>query len=198
VSRLKQNSEHREFFAKGKRGIIYKQGKTAIKVRNPCSDIDTIPNEAKYLRLLNKKGIGPKFISYKKGELKREFIEGERILDYFKKTSKNNIIKIIKNIFEQCKKMDELKVNKKELTNPYKDIIIRKNKPVLIDFERCVETKKPKNVTQLCQFLIRQNTKILLENKGIKINREKLLELAREYKHTYNKKIYDKIIKEIS
>jgi len=51
-------------------------------------------------------------------------------------------------------------VNKFEMHHPTKHILIKAGKPsrktvVMIDFERCRWTEKPKNVTQFVQFLLR-------------------------------------------
>jgi len=56
-----------EKFATGKRGIIYvgelNNKKVAVKAKNPDSLAkNTIENEIKWLKVLNKKGIGPKLI----------------------------------------------------------------------------------------------------------------------------------------
>ena len=82
------------------------------------------------------------------------FVKGEFFVDWIKKSSKKNAVKIIKNILEQCRIMDKLKINKKEFHKPIKHIIVYKNKPVMIDFERCYYAENPKNVTQFCQFLL--------------------------------------------
>ena len=69
--------------------------------------------------------------------------------------------------------------------HPVKHIIIGKNrKPVLIDFERCRKTEKPKNVTQFCQFLIGNLVRELLSKKGIAIDKNKITGFARNYRKT--------------
>jgi len=62
---------------------------------------------------------------------------------------------VLKNVFEQCYKMDKLGLNKEEMHHPVKHIVVQKNgKPVLLDFERCKSRKRQHNVTQFCQFVI--------------------------------------------
>ena len=187
-----------EVYAKGKRGIIHKKGRVCIKEKNPLSAVDTLKNESKYLQLLNKKGIGPKFIKYENKRLYRNFVEGIRIQEFLEnEKSKKKIISVLKQVLEQCRIMDLLGINKQELTNPYKDILITKNnKAVMIDFERCKESKKPKNVTQFLQYIARN--KPVLEEKGIMIDKEKLIKLGKEYKSKEDKKSFDKIIRFIS
>lgn len=185
-----------KYFAKGKRGIIYKKNNVITKVKNPRSKaVNRIKNEAKYLKILNKHNIGPKFISIKKKKIKYKFVKGDYIIDYIKKSNKKNIIKILKNVLQQCFVMDKLKINKLEMNRPIKHIIVDK-KPVLIDFERCYKTDKAKNVTQFIQFIISKNLRDLLIKKNIKINKNKIIKLAKKYKHNMNKKNFNKIVQE--
>lgn len=183
-----------EIFARGKRGVIYKEGKICIKEKNPRSIVDTLKNEAKYLQLLNNKGIGPKFIRYSDSKLYREFVEGIRISDFFEhENDKQKILSIIRQVLEQCREMDLLGINKKELTNPYKDILVTAdNKAVMIDFERCHETKKPKNVTQFLQYI--NTNKPTLEKKGIMIDKQEIIRLGKEYKEKNDKESFNNII----
>jgi len=149
-----------ELFAKGKRGLIYtfKIGNKiiALKTKNPDSKaINRIENEANFLKLLNKYKIGSKLIDYGKGFITYEFIKGVTLKEFLKDNKLNK--KIILNIKRQCEILDKLKINKEEMHYPVKNIIINKNKPVLIDFERCGYTLRPKNLNQFKQFLKRFN-----------------------------------------
>ena len=187
-----------EVYARGKRGIIYKQGEVCVKTKNPRSSVDTLRNEARYLRILNKKGIGPGFIRFRKGKLYREFIKGVTIKDFLEKEeSRKKIISVLKQVLEQCRIMDLMGINKNELTNPYKDILVtRNNKAVMIDFERCKQSKKPKNVTQFIQYIAKN--KEVLGKKGLIINKRELRKAGKEYKDNPNKNNFNKIIRFIS
>ena len=171
-----------KFLAKGKRSKVYigflKKKKVAVKISNRANI------EGKWLKLLNKKGIGPKLIKIKKDMLIYEFVEGKRIGDCLK--SKNSK-EIIKKVLKQCKILDILKINKKELTNPYKHILINKNKVVMIDFERCHKVKKGKNVTQFCEYLMRNKI----------IPRKKLTSLLKSYKNNQTGKNFRKILNSV-
>ena len=182
------------FLTKGKRGIIYKRGNTIIKVKNPESKAKyRIQNEAKYLKLLNKYNIGPRFISYSKGRLKMEFVKGDFIIGYIKKNNKKDIIKILRDVLKQCFVMDKLRINKLEMHHPLKHIIVGKN-PILIDFERCYKTDNPKNAPQFIQFIISKNLNEVLLKKKIKINRKKMIGLAIRYKGKINEENFNNIL----
>ncbi|MFH0870344.1 MAG: HemK2/MTQ2 family protein methyltransferase [archaeon] len=174
--------KEREIFAHGKRGLIYIEGDVCIKEKNPDSAVDTLKNEAEFLKILNRKNIGPKLIKYEDKKLYREFIEGEPLGKFLaKEEDKRKIISVLLQILEQCRKIDLLGINKTELTNPYKDIIITpENKAVLIDFERCKMTEKPKNVTQFLQYIAKNSA--LLSAKGIILDRNRIILLGKRYK----------------
>ena len=69
---------------------------------------------------------------------------------------------------------------------PLKHIIIGK-KVVLLDFERCYKSNKPKNVTQFCQFLLRR--------KLIKVKENDFIELLKGYKKNLDNKSFNKILR---
>ncbi|MCF7866638.1 hypothetical protein K9L67_04430 [Candidatus Woesearchaeota archaeon] len=206
--------ENKQYLTKGKRGLIYvseyKNKKYIIKEKNPESSAQgTIENEAYYNQILNKIKIGPKFY-YKEINNKfliREYIEGQDIYSWITEQKQKSKIeqlrkklkKIILDVLEQTNKLDKEKINKLELTHPHKDILITaKNKPIIIDFERCKKAEKVKNVTQFCQFLANGKFWFELKNLGIKIDSEKLLKLASEYKQqNYSQKLFKEIKKEI-
>ncbi|HLC86119.1 MAG TPA: hypothetical protein VJG30_02455 [Candidatus Nanoarchaeia archaeon] len=144
-------------FSKGKRGLIYlikkNNKKYAIKIKLPASRaINRINIEADFLKLLNRYNIGPKIIDFGDDFIVYEFVEGITLKEFLK--SNNLDKKIINNIIKQCKILDKLKINKEEMHSPLKNIIITRDRmPVLIDFERCHFTSRPKNLNQFREFL---------------------------------------------
>jgi len=177
------------FFAKGKRSKVYLdcyEGIKAVrKVANP-NFVENLRNEAYWLVILNKHELGPEMYCFGKDFIVMEFVGGKRILDFFASANKKQILNVINDVLLQCHKLDSLGVNKEELTNPYKHIIVRKNRPVMIDFERCKNTENPKNVTQFVQFLTSRRVAFLLAKKKIKIDVRKFRFAAKKYKDSYN------------
>ena len=92
--------------------------------------------------------------------------------------------------------MDRINVNKEEMHHPYKHIIMDKTtkKPILIDFERCHKSLEPKNVTQFSSYIISDFITNLLKDKGIKVNKEKIIAAAKKYKKDIKKVNLDKFI----
>jgi predicted Ser/Thr protein kinase len=179
-----------EYLSKGKRGVVYlatvNEKRIVVKKAREDSDaILTLENEARWLKILNKYKIGPRFVSFSDGMLRMEYIHGQPFVEWMKKKSKKDVKRVVKEIFEQCRVMDNLKVNKLEMHHPVKHIIMRRNKPYMIDFERCKKTLTPKNVTQFCQFLV---------GLDFVVDKEKLKTLLQEYKETYDEKVFRKIV----
>ncbi len=188
-------------FTHGHRGNIYigNLKSTKIAIKKQREDIDafnTVNREIKFLKLLNKKNIGPKFIFGGNNYFCYKFIEGQFIEEFIEKNKKTNIKKVLLDIFKQCFIMDKLGINKEEMHNPYKHIIIdKKNKAWFIDFERSNYTERPKNITQFIQYIC--HLKKDLEDKKFKINVDILRKLAKSYKNNINQANYNRIIKEI-
>lgn len=181
---------HPKYFDKGHRSVIYiftkNNKKYIIKLKNPKSEaINRLENETNYLRILNRYHIGPRLIESGKDYIVYEFIDGQFFVDYIKEHM--NIKSIINEILNQCRILDKLKINKKEMHHPIKHIIIKNKKPIMLDFERCYQTEKPKNVSQFITFLLRQ--------KLIKINSIK--EILKEYKKSNSDKDFKIILNKI-
>lgn len=187
----------KKYLAKGKRSVVYKgffKGKEAVlKVRKKTAPINIIRNEAKWLRNLERYGLCPKLYKEGKDYLICEFIKGTRIVDWLKDHKKREITNVLNKILNQCRLLDKLKVNKKELQRPVKHIIIGK-KIKMIDFERCKETEHPKNVTQFCQFLMSKNMEELLKTKGIKRNKDRIISILKKYKKEQTEKNFKEIL----
>jgi len=163
--------------------------KVAIKIKRKESlAVERIKNEVYWLKILNKKGIGPKLFFYGQNFMVTEFIEGEFILDWIKTAKKSGVKSIIVDILNQCYQLDQLKVNKEEMHNPWKHIIITtNNQPILLDFERCYETKKPHNVTQFCTFLMSHGM----------VDKDQVIPILKKYKENLDEEYFKEILKQI-
>jgi len=192
--------KNKEYLAKGKRSIVYKgifKGKKAVlKIINKNAPPNIIKNETKWLKKLEKYKICPKLYKEGKNYMICEFVKGKKIMDWIEEHNKKEIKNIIQEILKQCRILDKLKVNKKELQRPVKHILVGKTAK-MIDFERSKETEHPKNVTQFCQFLTSKNMKRILEEKGIKIKKDELIPLLKKYKRNQNEKNFKNLIKKI-
>ncbi|MDD5086583.1 MAG: 50S ribosomal protein L11 methyltransferase [Candidatus Nanoarchaeia archaeon] len=194
----KKNLKEIKVFAKGHRGLLYRaklnKKDVVIKKKLPESKAKgRIENETKWIKTLNEKNIGPKLLFSGQGYFVYNFVKGKFIVDFIEKSKKQDIIKVIKDVFMQLYKMDRMNLDKEEMHHPLKHIIVDK-KPIMIDFERCRKTKKPKNVTQFCQFITSTSMKQILNKKNIKIKKDDMIKLAIDYKKEMSKKNLDKIL----
>lgn len=184
-----------KYLTKGKRSEIYtayyKRKKVSIKIQRKDIPVNSIKNEAYWLKRLNKIGIGPKLLLFGESLIVYEFVEGERILSYLLREKYDKSLNVIRKVLEQCKKLDNLELRKGEMHNPYKHILIDNNdKVVMIDFERCHKSKRPKNVAQFCQFLMSRRVNSILSKKKIHIDNMNLKEyLKKEYNNLKIEKI---------
>jgi release factor glutamine methyltransferase len=146
-----------QYFNKGKRGLIYsgdyKKKKIVVKFKNPKSTAaGRIHIEGDFLEKLNKVGIGPKLYVKDSDFLVMELIDGISYKEYMENNSKDKIHKIAILLEKQLVKMDELQIDKQEMARPLTNVIIRNEKPILIDFERCRFSQNPKNIRQFREF----------------------------------------------
>lgn len=189
--------------AKGHRGFIYTAnlGNTKVVVKKQREDkpvVGRIENEARWLKVLNRKKIGPEFIYLENNYFVYRYVEGEFIMPYLKSANKTSIKNLITDVFNQCFVLDKLGINKEEMHKPLKHILIKEGKPVLIDFERAHVTESPKNVTQFCQFISSKRVLDILKEKGFKIDKRQLFSRARQYKNGMNEDNLKEILRIIS
>ncbi len=165
-----------ELIGEGRHSKVFRDGKRAIKVEKLKG---VAQKEARWLRILNKHGVGPKLLEVGKNYVVYEFVEGEYFEDILREG------KLTWELLEKCLRkaflMDKLGINKEEFHRPLKHIIVKKGEPRLIDFERCKEGK-PKNLSQFISFLL----------KG-KVN-EEMKKALREYKREVNEKNFQKVL----
>ncbi|MFH1848555.1 MAG: HemK2/MTQ2 family protein methyltransferase [archaeon] len=178
-----------ENFARGKRGIIlvgeYMGNKVAIKIRNPESRaLLRMENEARWLKMLNEYGIGPLYVFSGEDFLVYRFAEGMLVEEFLARGSRRQRLSVITDLLEQLFTMDSIRVNKEEMHHPVKHIIIGK-RPIMIDFERCHYTQRPKNVSQFCQYIMKIAGK---QDPGF-------MEVVRAYKAGLGKADFSRIIK---
>jgi len=176
------------FFAKGHRGVIYraiwKGQDVAVKAQNKASKARTIGHEAKMLEIVNRHHIGAKLLHSGSDFFLYRFVEGERIGDFIKSADKRQILQVIHEIFKQLHKLDKMGINKFELKNPYKHVLVGRE-AVLIDFERARHTERPANVTQFCSYISRISRD--LRAKGITV--PDMAAVAKQYAKDYNFKM---------
>ena len=205
VYKIKRNWISKELFEKkmvhtgmldeGHRGVIYvgtyKGKMVAIKAQRFDIKSRTIDRESDMIKRVNKAGIAPKFVFKGKNYFVYTYVPGILIGHYLVNANKKETKKVMLEVLRQCRVLDKMKISKQEMTNPYKHVIINNDKVVLLDFERAHYDPEPKNISQFCQYIMRNHE--LFRKKEIKFSKDSLINLAKAYKNNQTEANYNKI-----
>ena len=168
----------------------------ALKIRRIDSPRKNMSNEAKLLQIVNKLGIGPKFIKNSKNFLVMEYIDGEKIIDWAKKTETKSqeVRSVLNNVLRECYLLDDTGLDHGELSTIDKHVIVGKNKNTIIDFESSSTNRKPSNVTGATQGILIGTGLAKIIQKKIKLPpKETIINLIRQYKKNPNLENFEKI-----
>ena len=202
-----------ELRSRGKRnsGIVLKvrtySGKNyALKIRRIDSRRKDCLTEVNNLRLANIVGVGPKILHYTNDLILMELINGKSIFDWiidqFTLTilNKENILKIVNEILEQCYRLDMINLDHGELTRIDSHIMIsNKNQITIIDFESSSIQRRPANVTSVIQALFWSGRVSKQISKYINIKNHNLLrKKLRLYKQIRSRINFENIISEVN
>lgn len=170
-----------KYLSAGKHSIVltgsYKNKDSIIKIGKP----QHLEKEGYFEEKLSKELFVPKLYLKESSFVIREMVNGVLIGDFFEENSKKNIVTVLNNILNSTQRMDELGINKFEMTNPYKHIYVQEDLSVkFIDFERCIFSEKPKNTTQVLQYFRRYSP--MFKEKGLVLDDKKIFEISKKYK----------------
>jgi len=132
-----------------------KSGKAALKIRRVDADRARMKHEAEMLKKANSVRVGPKVLGVSKNFLLMQFINGDLLPKWLeKRKGKAQVRKVLREVLEQCWRLDEAGLDHGELSHAPKHVIInQKDDPFIVDFETASVNRKPSNVTSICQFL---------------------------------------------
>lgn len=163
---LKENSlELIEKISKGHSSEVFlvqnsKGEKFALKIEKEKSPRkEMVEREVQNLKLANSVSVGPKLVSFDKEKkiILIEFIDGKTFSEWLFESSPNRKIleAFLKELFSQAKKLDEIGLDHGQLAGKGKNILVRNNHPVIIDFEKASTNRRVHNLTQLDSFIYR-------------------------------------------
>jgi putative serine/threonine protein kinase len=166
--------------------VLALRGKTrvALKIRRTDADRKNMIREAKLLKKANEVGVAPKLIDVCKNFLVMERISGDLLPEWVeKKVSKEETCRVLKDILEQCWRLDMIGLDHGELSHAPKHIIVNKRqKPIIVDFETASVGRRPSNVTSACQFLfMNKKTSKISMKLGLE-DTKSMVEALRRYK----------------
>ena len=172
----------------------------ALKIRRTDSQRSEMSSEAKLLELANTVGVGPKMIDSGKNFLVMEYIDGVKIGQWIKRLSgvgsSRKLRAAIKNILEDCYKLDMLNFDHGELSNISKHVIVGNSKTSLIDFESSSAERRPSNVTSATQAIfigsgIARDVKKIYKNPP----KDDIIKALKNYKKEKTRKSFDDLLK---
>jgi putative serine/threonine protein kinase len=179
--------------------IAYRNGeKVALKIRRVDADRVMMQREAKMLRKANSASVGPKLLGVSKNFLLMQFIEGDLLPDWLERKSKKALIKrVLREILEQCWRLDDACLDHGELSHAPKHVVIDvKSVPFIVDFESASLNRRPSNVTSICQFLFLSG--VVAEKMAAKLGEKDetaIVRVLRDYKSDRSRENFEKVLK---
>ncbi len=192
-----------EILGKGYVGVVVlvKRGnkEVALKIRRTDSQRENMKNESILLKLVNSVSVGPKMIDVSKNFLVMEYIEGEKFsewIDMLKGSGSAKKLKsTIKNVLEDCFRLDQIEFDHGELSNISKHVIVGKNKATLIDFESSSTKRRPSNVTSITQaFFIGSGIAKQVQRIYKNPSKEKIIDALKIYKQEKTRENFEKLL----
>jgi putative serine/threonine protein kinase len=148
--------------------LVKRRGKKfALKLeRADSTRKEMLKKEVLNLRKANSLGIGPKLYAYdsKNRIVLMEFVEGMPLSEWlFSNITRAQLLEFLKELFWQAIVMDKAGLDHGQLGGRGVNILVRNNKPVIIDFEKASQKRKAHNFAKLFAYLlINKNSKIAL------------------------------------
>jgi len=179
--------------------VLAKQNRNlvALKIRRIDSPRKNMSNEAKLLKFANKIDVGPKFIKNSKNFLIMEYVEGEKIIDWARKSGKKSrkIRSVINNVLRDCYFLDSIGLDHGELSTIDKHVIVGKNRNTIIDFESSSTKRIPSNVSAATQAIFIGTGLAKIIRKKIHVpRRDKIIRLVRNYKKLRTQQSFDDLL----
>ena len=193
-----------EILGKGYVGVVVlakrANRKIALKIRRLDSQRDEMKSEADLLKLVNAVGVGPKLIDSSKNFVVMEYLEGQKIGNWINDLSgpgsSKKLKSVIKEVLEDCFKLDQIGFDHGELSSISKHVIVGNKKSTLIDFESSSVKRRVSNVTSITQAIF------IGSGIGKKVQRiykipskEKIIESLRAYKQEQTQESFDALLK---
>jgi len=170
----------------------------ALKIRRLDSDREDLLHEAKMLAKANSAGVGPTFVDASKNFLLMQLIEGDLLPAWLETHREKTLVRqVLSETMEQCWHLDLAGLSHGELSKAPKHVIVDYfQQPWIVDFETSSDTRKPSNVTAICQYLTMSGG---LVAKGVsevlgERNREEVISALRSYKKDQTRESFDSVM----
>jgi putative serine/threonine protein kinase len=163
----------------------------ALKIRRTDADRKTMDNEARFHKIANSVGVGPRLEGQTKNLIAMEFVPGQSIVQWVAYTTKMKMCRVARAILEQCFRLDRAGLDHGELSTLERHVIVS-DRSHIIDFESASTTRKTSNVTAAAQSIFLYGT---VANRVQKIlgdtDKEKVILALRTYKQSQTRANFD-------
>jgi putative serine/threonine protein kinase len=178
--------------------IAYRNGeKAALKIRRVDADRASMQMEANMLKKANSVSVGPKLLGVSRNFLLMQFIQGDLFPQWLRKQrGKGKIRRALREVLEQCWRLDKAGLDHGELSHAPKHIIVNvENLPTIVDFETASLNRKPSNVTSICQFLFVNGT--IAQNVAERLGEKNksMIKVLRDYKSNRTRENFERVLK---
>jgi putative serine/threonine protein kinase len=176
-------------------------GQAALKIRRLDADRKEMQHEAEMLAKANSVGIGPRLIATERDFLLMEFIEGTLLPVWIASVkgrgTGKRIRAVLRDILEQCYRLDHAGLDHGELSRAPKHIIMATvDKPHIVDFETASTMRRTSNVTSISQYLFMKSQLAgILRRKLGNVDQELLVAVLRSYKHEPTRQSFEALLK---
>ena len=156
----------------------------AVKIRRIDAPRKRMQDEARFQKIANDVNVGPKLIQASKNFLVMEYIKGEKIINWAKKTETKSpeIRHVINNVLRDCFLLDHAGLDHGELSTIDKHVIVDKN-TTIIDFESSSIKRKASNVSAAVQAIFIGTGLAKIIKKKIRVpEKTSIINVIRKYK----------------
>ncbi len=172
--------------------------RVAVKILRRDAGREDLLHEASMLSKANSMDVGPRLFAASKNFILMQLVDGTLLANWLKTNKNVTPTKIIlREVLEQCFKLDQSGLDHGELSKAPKHILVDKSpKPFIVDFETASINRKVANVTAVCQFLfIGKNTtaRIISDILGVR-EMPKIIDALKNYKKNKNKQNFERIV----
>jgi len=175
-------------------------GRAALKIRRVDADRKEMFHEGEMLRRANAIDVGPKLLEISENFLLMELIEGTHFPEWIESLGEREVQSrvrlVLKDVLEQCYRLDEAGLDHGELSNAPKHIIVdADDRSYLLDFETASINRRVSNVTSVCQYLL-LGSRIAdkVKEKLGKVDEKQLIQKLRTYKRERTKENFEKLL----
>jgi len=175
-------------------------GRAALKIRRVDADRKEMFHEGEMLKIANAIDVGPKLLEISENFLLMELVEGTHFPEWIESLGEREVQSrvrwLLKDILEQCYRLDEAGLDHGELSNAPKHIIVdADDRPYLVDFETASINRRVSNVTSVCQYLFLGSQIVeKVKDKLGKVDEKQLIQELRSYKRERTRENFEKLL----